>query len=217
MALSISNEVVCLGLLSLMHECSSEFVRSKDNFQRTVFHYLAWANVYPDLLQFFLQEVHHILAVDEGYDSDALQNVIQMKDCKSKTALDYALESKAKAIPENILLLLKYGARFDDEKLMTSDVNDLDSLLYEVAQTIAYRDNPEDLCIKLVAHLREQGETHKYDGTKDRFMTVSQELEDLTVAMLGDTNSDREAFHLVSRDHINLAKKRGLKKASKKH
>ena len=137
-----------------------------------------------------------------------------MKDDDNKTALDYALESKTKAQPENIMLLLKYGARFDDDKLMISDVDQLDALLYEVTQTLAYRDQPEDLCIRLVAHLREQAETHKYDGTKDRFMTVSKELEDLTVAMLGDATNDRETFQLVSEDHFNLAKKRGLKKVN---
>ena len=137
-----------------------------------------------------------------------------MKDDDDKTALDYALESKTKAQPENIMLLLKYGARFDDDKLMISDVDQLDALLYEVTQTLAYRDQPEDLCIRLVAHLREQAETHKYDGTKDRFMTVSKELEDLTVAMLGDATNDRKTFQLVSEDHFNLAKKRGLKKVN---
>ncbi|XP_065841681.1 short transient receptor potential channel 4-like [Oscarella lobularis] len=199
------------GLVSLITGCPSEFIFATDNFHRTLFHYLAWANVHPDLFQGILEEICQIFT-SEGSDFEDLRKLIIMKDDDNKTALDYALESKTKAQPENIMLLLKYGARFDDDKLMISDVDQLDALLYEVTQTLAYRDQPEDLCIRLVAHLREQAETHKYDGTKDRFMTVSKELEDLTVAMLGDATNDRETFQLVSEDHFNLAKKRGLKK-----
>eukprot|EP00118_Oscarella_pearsei_P019276 m.203945 g.203945 ORF g.203945 m.203945 type:complete len:900 (+) comp39634_c1_seq13:32-2731(+) len=200
------------GILNLMSGCTSEFVTVTDDEQRTIFHYIAWANVHSELLQAIFDEVRQIFMM-EGREEEALFDIIRKTDKQNKSALEYALEAKEKVKPENIILLLQYGARFDDEKLLAIEkVDQLEELLIHVTQTLAYREKPEDLCIKLVARLREQADRHKYDGTKDRFLKVSEELEDLTVAMLGDASYDSKIFHLINPEHFELAKKRGLKK-----
>ncbi|XP_065841857.1 uncharacterized protein [Oscarella lobularis] len=188
----------------LISRCENGFVHIRDRHERNFFHHLAGANVHPSLTQFILTRLPR-----QNFE---IQESGKATDDSGRTVLDYSFDSKNPR-PENVMQLLNFGARFNDKKLMVTDVSELDKLQYKVTQTLAYREQPENVCIELVAHLREQAESQTYDGTaKDRFMTVSEELEDLTVAMLGDATRDTETFHLVSEDHFNLAKKKGLKK-----
>ena len=190
----------------LISRCENGFVHIRDRHERNFFHHLAGANVHPSLTQFILTRLPR-----QNFE---IQESGKATDDSGRTVLDYSFDSKNPR-PENVMQLLNFGARFNDKKLMVTDVSELDKLQYKVTQTLAYREQPENVCIELVAHLREQAESQTYDGTaKDRFMTVSEELEDLTVAMLGDATRDTETFHLVSEDHFNLAKKKGLKKVS---